>query len=436
MKHRLSPAIVILISAASAFAAWQYLPAPLPQQWTTAELATLQSLSLQQLPPPPPDPSNRFADHPLAIEFGRQLFFDTRLSSNNAVSCASCHQPERYFTDGRALAVGIGSADRNSMGLAGAAYSPWLFWDGRKDSLWSQALEPLENPVEHGANRTQLARLVAQDHHYRDQYLAIFEAEPAQTILDQFADEMRFPDASPNGSAEQQQAWAAIREEDQYHINRIFSNLGKALAAWQRTLPVMPSAFDEYAAQLTNNPDLQQNTLLTRDAISGLRLFMGKAQCINCHNGPLFTNNAFHNTAVLSAPGVPPAAGRSQGLRLAQADVFNCLGPYSDADPAQCQELRFARGGDEMIGAQRTGSLRNLAYTAPYMHAGQLATLDAVIEHYNRARVAVIGHNEAKPLALRAVEKRQLKAFLNSLNGPVAQPLSLTLSPKQEPEPR
>lgn len=409
---------MLLVTIVVSAAAWQYFPAPLPQRWTEAELATIKSLSLQQLPPLPADPGNHVADHPLAIELGRQLFFDTRLSGNNTVSCASCHQPHRYFTDGRALAVGLGTADRNSMGLTGVAYSPWLFWDGRKDSLWSQALEPLENPVEHGANRTQLVRLIAQDNHYREQYLAVFDADSAQPMLDQFADSTRFPDASPKGNPQQQQAWLALSDEHQHQINRIFSNLGKALAAWQRTLPLMPSAFDHYAAQLQDTPDVQQRDSLSRDEINGLRLFLGKAQCINCHNGPLFTNNAFHNTAVLSAPGVLPAPGRSQGLRLAQADPFNCLGVYSDADPAQCQELRFARGGDEMIGAQRTGSLRNLAYTAPYMHAGQLATLDAVIDHYNRARVAVVGHNEAKPLALRAVEKRQLKAFLNSLNGP------------------
>src|SRR5690606_24719240 len=97
-------------------------------------------------------------------------------------------------------------------------------------------------------------------------------------------------------------------------------------------------------------------------------------------------------------------------------DEFNCLGPYSDAPAEACAELRFARSGDELIGAQRTASLRNLAYTAPYMHAGQIATLEAVVDHYNRAEVAVVGHNEAKPLGLRAIEKRQLLAFLMSLS--------------------
>lgn len=420
MKHRLSGTVLItMLLAGAAAGIWQYFPTPLPQQWTPAQVHTIKSLSLQQLPPLSDDPSNKFGDHPLATELGRLLFFDTRTSSNNQVSCASCHQPEYYFTDARPLAEGIGKTDRNAMGLPGAAYSPWFFWDGRKDSLWAQALEPLENPLEHGANRVQLVRLLANDTRYRELYLSIFETPPGAPALDEFADPNRYPDASPIGSPAEQQAWQDLNTEQQQQINRIFSNIGKALAAWQRTLLPTESAFDRYAAQLIASTDIQQDGSLSSSALGGLQLFMGKAQCINCHNGPLFTNNAFHNTAVLSAPGIPPAPGRSQGLRLAQADEFNCLGLYSDATPAQCQELRFARGGDEMIGAQRTASLRNLNYTAPYMHAGQLATLEEVIEHYNRALVAVLGHNEAKPLALRAVEKRQLKAFLDSLNGPL-----------------
>jgi len=423
LKHRL--AVTVLSTALvtiAAYGLWQYFPAPLPQRWSDAELHTIQSLSLQRLPALPSDPSNKVADHPLAIALGQQLFFDVRMSSNNLVSCASCHQPAHYFTDTRPLSVGVGKADRNSMSLVGVAYSPWLFWDGRKDSLWSQALEPLENPVEHGTNRVQVVRLLATDPRYRELYLTIFDSHSLKPELDKFADSNRYPDASPIGSPAERQAWQDLSAEQQQQINRIFSNIGKALAAWQRTLLPGKSPFDDYAAQLIGNADIQQDGSLSADALSGLQLFMGKAQCVNCHNGPLFTNNAFHNTAVLSAPGIPPAPGRSQGLRLAQADEFNCLGQYSDAMPAQCQELRFARGGDEMIGAQRTGSLRNLAYTAPYMHAGQLATLDDVIEHYNRALVAVVGHNEAKPLALRAVEKRQLKAFLDSLNGPLLHP--------------
>ncbi|MDO8907823.1 MAG: cytochrome c peroxidase [Pseudohongiella sp.] len=396
---------------------WQQIPAPLPAQWSTAELALLHNLSLDSLPPLPADPGNAVADHPLARQMGQLLFFDTRLSANNEVSCATCHQPDKMFTDGRALAVGLSQADRNSMGLVGVAYSPWLFWDGRKDSLWSQALEPLENPLEHGSNRVQLARLVLTDPVYSEYYDALFGIDTG--FLTSITDKNHIPAASPSGDAQLKANWDGLSPQDQHAVNIVFSNIGKTLAAWLRQLTHTPSVFDKYVSRLATGPSLVQENTLSKEQLAGLRLFIGKAQCVNCHNGPLFTNNSFHNTAVLSAPGIQPAAGRSQGLRLAQSDIFNCLGPYSDAKPSQCQELRFARGGDEMIGAQRTASLRNLAATAPYMHAGQITTLEDVINHYNRAQIAVIGHNEAKPLALRAVEKRQLRAFLDSLNGGV-----------------
>jgi len=404
----------------AAYSLWQNLPAPLPRAWNAAELSMLQSLSLQSLPPVPVDPGNAAAGIPRAAELGRHLFFDARFSANGAVSCATCHQPAQQFTDGLTRSVGLAQVDRNAMTLVGASYSPWLYWDGRKDSVWSQALEPLENPREHGSNRVHVARLLLSDPVYRSLYDAVFPG--SDDIALRIADSALFPDASPLGDARQQAAWHALSAQDQHSINHVFSNAGKALAAWQRQLLPTPSAFDEYVERLEVDPALRQPDSLSRAQLAGLRLFTGKAQCVNCHNGPLFTNNAFHNTAVLNAPGVAPSPGRAQGLRLAQADIFNCLGPYSDAAPAQCQELRFARGGDEMLGAQRTASLRNLDATGPYMHAGQFATLEDVIEHYNGAQLALIGHNEAKPLRLRAVEKRQLRAFLDSLNGGITVP--------------
>lgn len=372
-----------------AYLAWQNLPAPLPDSWTAQEKALIESLWIEKLPAPPASPGNRFADNPQAAAFGRQLFFDQRLSASGTIACATCHIPESGFTDQKRVARGITVTDRNTMPLAGAAYSQWYFWDGRKDSLWSQALEPFENPKEHGLTRTSLLQLIRGIPEHRQAYVSLFGPLP-----------------DPASADEKQ-------------INTAFANIGKALAAWQRNIVPGPAPFDDYIASLQTTTKIRTGVGLDNSQIAGLRLFIGKAQCINCHNGPLFTNNDFHNTAVLSAPGQAPAAGRSQGLRLARQDPFNCLGPYSDAGPGDCAELTFAREGDELIGAQRTASLRNLDSTAPYMHAGQFDSLQQVIEHYNAAQIAVIGHNEAKPLQLRRVEKRQLEAFLNALNGPI-----------------
>ena len=156
------------------------------------------------------------------------------------------------------------------------------------------------------------------------------------------------------------------------------------------------------------------------DEIRGLRLFIGEANCTQCHNGPLLTNHEFHNTGVIAFAGEVPDKGRVAGVREALADPFNCLGDYSDATPADCAELEFVRTGPELIGAVRTPSLRNLGGTAPFMHKGQHMTVLEVLEHYNDAPPAMIGHNEAKPLQLSKRELRHLEAFLDTLDAPPA----------------
>src|SRR5690606_24534052 len=110
------------------------------------------------------------------------------------------------------------------------------------------------------------------------------------------------------------------------------------------------------------------------------RLFVGKAECINCHNGPLLTNNDFHNTGVPEVPGASLDMGRAQGVRLVLEDAFNCLSDFSDAEPEECGELRFIKADDHTLERQfKVPSLRNVAERAPYMHAGQFASLAEVL---------------------------------------------------------
>jgi len=403
----------IVIAAAlglAGYAAWQNVPSWLPARWTAEEVALLQSLSLTKLADTPIDPSNRFAGDIRAAELGQQLFFDPRLSGNGTVSCATCHRPDLHFTDNRPLGLGTAVGDRHTMGLIGVAYSPWHYWDGRKDSLWSQALEPLENPLEHGGSRTDLVRLITSDNRYR------LQLEELLGHLPDFRDFNRFPvGATPLGDARQRQDWESMAVGDRDLISELFSVIGKLLAAYERQLAPRMTSFDEYVATLTDDPGLIKRGSLSRSQVAGLRLFIGKAQCINCHNGPLFSNHDFHNTGLLSAPGMLPALGRAAGLEAALQDEFNCLGKFSDATPQACTELRFARRGDENLGAMKTPGLRNVAGTAPYMHAGQLATLAEVVQHYDRAVDAMVGHNEAEPLKLRAIERAQLEQFLDTL---------------------
>ncbi len=153
----------------------------------------------------------------------------------------------------------------------------------------------------------------------------------------------------------------------------------------------------------------------------GLRLYISEANCTQCHNGPLFTNHEFHNTGVISFPGEVPDKGRAVGVREVLQHPFNCRGQYSDDPEQQCAELEYARTGIELVGAFKTPSLRNLENTAPFMHKGQIATVSEVLEHYNMAPDAMIGHNEAKALALSGRELMQLEAFLSTLAAPTTE---------------
>jgi len=391
-----------------------YMVWPRPRRWTQAEIETLRSLWIGSLPPLPPDPSNAVADDPRAVALGHKLFFDTRFSANGQVSCATCHRPERMFVDGLPRAKGIGTMNRKTMTIVGTAYSPWFFWDGRKDSQWAQALAPLENPVEHGGTRTQYAHLIAD--HYRTEYEALFGPLP------DLSDRSRFPDsAGPVADPTARAAWEAMKPEDREAVTRIYANIGKAIAAYERRIMPGPSRFDAYVqALLSGDTETMQNAL-TPAEVAGLRLFIGKAECTHCHNGPLFTNNAFHNTGVPAVAGLPEDTGRAAGAQQVLMDEFNCLSRYSDAKPEECTELRFVKTGDStLVGAFKPPTLRNVAETAPYMHAGQFATLREVLVHYNRAAPAPVGKTELFPLGLSGKELAQLEAFLKTLSGPLA----------------
>jgi cytochrome c peroxidase len=157
---------------------------------------------------------------------------------------------------------------------------------------------------------------------------------------------------------------------------------------------------------------------LSLDEKAGLKLFIGKAGCTKCHNGPLFTNNDFHNTGVPAAAGLPEDQGRKQGAQQVRADEFNCTGPFSDAGENDCAELKFMLAdGEELLRQFKPPSLRNVAERPPYMHAGQFNTLEEVLEHYNTAPPAPTGHSEMEPLKLSQEEIAQLIAFLKALSG-------------------
>ena len=351
-------------------------------EWTAAERALLGSLSLRSLSAPPPDPTNRVADDPAAAALGRRLFFEPGLSSNGKVSCASCHDPAKYFTDGSRVSAGIGGTTRNSPTVVAAAYAPFLFWDGRSDSLWAQALGPLQSKVEMGATRASVASFLQSEASYRRDYEAVFGAIATS------------PDS------------------------RIFANTGKAIAAYERTLRPGESRFDRYVAAVIEGRPPAAGAMLSAGELAGLKLFLdAKSACLQCHNGPLFTNQSFHNIGTGGADADPPDFGRLIGLQALSLDEFNCRGVYRDGEGA-CPDLDFLNKDDhggKLEGAFKVPGLRSVALTAPYMHDGRFATLEAVLDHYRnppRAR-----NHELQTLSLTTADIANLAAFLRTLTG-------------------
>ncbi|WP_284616235.1 cytochrome-c peroxidase [Aquabacterium humicola] len=306
-------------------------------------------------------------------ELGKRLFFDARLSSDARVSCASCHQPQHAFSDGRRLAVGVESREgtRNTPSLLGVSSQRLLFWDGRRTTLESQALDPLLNPLEHGLTDTgAILTLLNRDAGYVAQFERAFVDSKGPITLER---------------------------------------ISAALAAFQRTLDDGESPFDRYLSGDAH--------AITPQALHGWQIFSGRAQCTRCHvaegGKALLTDHGFHALGVglrdvqrkLPQLAMRLTAAREAGNTpghelLADADIA-ALGRFVvTLDPAD-------------IGKFKTPSLRNVALTAPYMHDGSVATLaEAVdIELYYRSI------ESTRPVILTPAEKSDLLVFLESLSG-------------------
>jgi cytochrome c peroxidase len=294
------------------------------------------------------------------------------------------------------------------MTLIGVAYNSWFFWDGRKDSLWAQALGPIESPVEHGFTRTMCALVISE--HYRREYEEVFGPIPdiAAKMLPGIA---RPADDDPGAL----KAWVVMSPNERRVVNEIYVNMGKAIGAYVRTIIPGPSPFDVYVEALMKEDREAMEKALKPDEERGLRLFIGKAGCTNCHNGPMLTNGDFHNIGVPGRMNLAGDRGRAEGITKVLSDEFNCLSEHSDADAGECRALRFIdTAADRYFSAFKTPTLRNVAGRGPYMNAGQFATLGEVLEFYRTAKTPEVMHGE-----LTDVELKQLEAFLLTLSGPV-----------------
>lgn len=286
------------------------------------------------------------ADDPTIINskerLGEKLFFDPILSKDKSISCASCHKPEFAFADTATVSLGVGGTKgtRNSPSITNLSGRPNLFWDGRASSLEDQALQPIINPIEMNIPIPDVLDRLQKDKVYAELFQKIFNSPPTQ------------------------------------------KNLLLAIASFERTLETANSSYDRYI----NGDD----KAISENAKRGRMLFIGKANCNNCHSGEDFT-----------------------------ADRFKGIGLFNDENLKD--QGRFDVTGDpEHKGHFKIPGLRNVGITAPYMHNGMFKTLKEVINYYNDPDAVVKNWKNRdlslnKPLGLSENEINDLEAFLLTL---------------------
>jgi cytochrome c peroxidase len=291
-------------------------------------------VGLDEYFPVPED--NPFSSAKVAL--GKRLFLDPLLSADRTLSCASCHRPAQAYADSTPSSRGVDAQQtrRNAPSILNRAYGQSLFWDGRAPSLEEAVVQPIENPAEMALPLATLVERLQRDRGYRTEFARAF------------------PDS------------VSAR------------NVARALASYVRTLRSGDAPIDRYLRG--------DRSALSAEAEAGMRLFNGKANCVSCHVGAIFSNEKFHNTGVSWGSG---DAGRSA-----------------------------VTGREEERGRFKVPSLRNVVLTAPYMHDGSIATLEAVIEFYDRGGTPNPNRDpEIHALSLTLLEKRALLEFLKSLTG-------------------
>ena len=389
------------------------------QESAPATLLTEREQSLARefspLPPVPADPTNAYADDPRAARLGQAFFYDPGFSGPGDVSCSTCHEPDLGWGDGKPLAHTIELHTRHSPTLLNVAYNRWFFWDGRKDSLWSQALDPIEDPREHAFSRLGVAHRIAAIPSYAQAYTELFGPLP------ELSDTRRFPLAGRPVDKQPEhphaQAWDSMAIADQRQVDEVYVHFGKAVAAFERQILSTRSPFDVFVEGLDDG-DPQKLAALSESAQRGFSLFVGKGQCLICHDGPNFTDLEFHSNRAPTKK--LDDGGRAMGIQDLKNDPFNLRSQYAD-DGGRLGKTRLSIAPRSLHfpGDFKTPTLRNVARTGPYMHEGQMATLGEVVSFYSTLEGAgppdPTGENLIQPRSLSLQEQADLVAFLESL---------------------
>jgi cytochrome c peroxidase len=362
---------------------------------------------------------NAVADNHDAAVLGFHVFFDIRFSQDQRVRCETCHSVDYGFADNHAVPVGgIGEGVRNAPTAFNAPRYSSFLWDGRADSLWSQPLMALENPKEMNFSRLEVTHAVVEL--YRVEYERVFGPLP------DFSDAQRFPAAGKPGVP----AFDAMTPADQLEVNRVFSNVGKAIEAYLRKLATGPSRVDvdlasRFGVDLGATPSRARAGAadgglagsLSPTEARGLVVF-ANAGCLSCHSGPNLSDDAFHDLGVPSLPQHALDEGRSEAVLAEFRDSpFRASGPFFDGDDKPSAPAPALPGGF------RTPSLRNLGRSQPYGHNGVFARLEDVVDFHlsgggsDSASYFGTVDEKLKKVDLSADDRAALIAFLKALDG-------------------
>ena len=367
-------------------------------------------LRMQLLDTSSEDSSNQFAKNTATQNFGELLFFETRLSQTDEISCSTCHNPEKGWADGLTLAQGLSQTQRHAPSLWAAPHMRWMNWDGSCDSLWCQATGPLEKPGEMGMTRIQLVHTLQESETLRSTYEELFGVLP---------DTSSWPiSGSPASfvSTEDQEAWLMLSEEEQNQATSVLVNVAKSIAAFEGTIATPLTPLDTFVETLAED-EQEALSLLSAAQERGMRLFVGEGQCHLCHSGPYLTDSQFHNIGLPITDTTPEEdLGRYSGLEVLFSHPFRQSEIWSD-DPngIQAQQVQRLTRSSEDLGRFKTPSLRQLSQTAPYMHTGQFQTLLEVVSHYTQVNENPIqGHTEEFlfPLEWTDQDKEAVVQFL------------------------
>jgi len=391
---------------------------------------------LSALPGVPADTTNKYGDNEKAAALGQMLFFDKSYSGALAVAddgingglgaigdkgkvaCASCHMGVTMDDDRSKpgnVSLGTDFGTRNALSIVNSSFYKWTNWGGRFDSQWSLALAVAENPKIMNSTRLEIAHMLWNK--YRTEYDAIFD-EKLDPALDPGAtDASRFPaSGKPKASATVADgAWELMAQTDRDKVMRIFVNYGKAIEAYERKVVSRNAPFDKFVAG--------DWTAIPADAQRGLRVFLGKGDCIKCHTGPNFADDKFHAIGVLQTGAKVPAVdlGRHQDVPPLLTSAVNVNSVWSD--DRTTGKLDGLVQVDAMKGQFRTKSLRGVAASGPFMHSGQLATLEDVVAFYKRGGDTLPETSGAtksdlmKPIAFTGTDETDLVAFMKTLTG-------------------